>query len=67
MLNDAVFELASPFCARPSCPLHLMPGDADTRGCGNWARLPCGLILGRQLVEGRLVCDACAKSLPLPS
>ena len=56
----AFFEHDLPFCSNPLCPLHVVPGMPGVEGAGNWARLACGVVLGRQLVDGTLVCDACA-------
>ena len=56
----AFFEQDLPFCSNPHCPLHVVPGMPGVEGAGNWARLASGLVLDRQLVDGSLVCDACA-------
>jgi hypothetical protein len=60
MEDIVVIESNATFCANPSCPLHLCPGDEGVQGSGNWAELPCGAIVGRQAVDGRMLCDPCA-------
>jgi len=60
MDDIAVIEFNATFCANPACPLHLRPGDQGVQGAGNWAELPCGAIVGRQVVGGRMLCDPCA-------
>jgi hypothetical protein len=60
MEDMVVIELNATFCANPVCPLHLRPGDQGVEGAGNWARLPCGAIVSRQSVDGRMLCDLCA-------
>jgi hypothetical protein len=60
MEDMVVIESNATFCANPSCPLHLRPGDQGVQGSGNWAELPCGAIVGRQAVDGHMLCDPCA-------
>ena len=60
MEDTVVIELNATFCANPACPLHLRPGDQGVQGAGNWAELPCGAIVGRQAVDGHMLCDPCA-------
>lgn len=60
MEDMVVIESNATFCANPSCPLHLRPGDQGVQGSGNWAELPCGAIVGRQAVDGHMFCDPCA-------
>lgn len=55
-------ERGLPFCATPSCRLHLYGDDARVRGVGNWAYFVDGLILGRTMVEGSMFCDSCARA-----
>ena len=60
MEDIVVIEFNATFCANPACPLHLRPGDQGVQGAGNWAELPCGAIVGRQAVDGHMLCDPCA-------
>lgn len=60
MEDMVVIESNATFCANPACPLHLRPGDQGAQGAGNWAELPCGAIVGRQAVDGHMLCDPCA-------
>jgi hypothetical protein len=60
MKDIVVIEFNATFCANPACPLHLRSGDEGVEGAGNWAHLPCGAIVGRQVVDGRMLCDRCA-------
>ncbi len=60
MEDMVVIEFNATFCANPACALHLRPGDQGVEGAGNWAQLPCGAIVGRQVVDGRMFCDPCA-------
>lgn len=61
--NTTPLEIRMPFCSRPECRLHLEPGDDGVIGEGNWAELD-GIVFGRQLIDGRMVCDFCANDAP---
>jgi len=56
----SVREYDSAFCANTDCVLHVRPGDVNVKGCGNWAELADDIIVGRQRVEGIMLCDRCA-------
>lgn len=64
--NDQFETGRAPFCANSGCPLHVRPGEPGVLGVGNWIQLANGIVLGRQLDRGRLVCDACANHVPCP-
>lgn len=53
------FETELHFCFRPTCCLHVRPGDPGVQGEGNWARIDGGLIIGRRLIDGAYLCDLC--------
>jgi hypothetical protein len=55
------YEWDAYFCANEACVLHVRPGDAGVRGEGNWARLPNGLMVGRNCYNGRVLCDFCGR------
>jgi hypothetical protein len=46
------------FCSLPECELHVI-----IEGDGEWAELDNGCIVGRTRVDGRRVCDRCARKL----
>ncbi len=52
-------ELGAPFCANPSCDLHVRLGDLHVESGGNWVSLPDGRMFGRGDYSGRMLCDAC--------
>ncbi len=56
-------EYDSAFCANTDCVLHVKPRDINVKGCGNWAELADDIIVGRQRVEGIMLCDRCAVRL----
>lgn len=53
-------ECDSAFCANSECVLHVRPGDVNVKGNGNWAELADDIIVGRQRLEGIMLCDRCA-------
>jgi hypothetical protein len=55
-----VRECDSTFCANSACVLHVRSGDVNVKGNGNWAELADDIIVGRQRVEGIMLCDRCA-------
>jgi len=55
-----VREYDSVFCANSECVLHVRPGDVNVKGNGNWAKRADDIIVGRQRVEGFILCDRCA-------
>lgn len=56
-------ELDQTFCANTTCDLHVSPRDAHVRGRGNWAERANGIIVGRSMYGGKLLCDPCGQSL----
>jgi hypothetical protein len=52
-------ERGAPFCANPSCALHVRLIDRQVKGGGNWVTLPDGRIFGRGRYGTALLCDAC--------
>lgn len=56
---DNELERGAPFCANPSCALHVRLADSQVEGGGNWVRLPDGRVFGRGRYGGELLCDAC--------
>lgn len=67
MNASALFDDMQVFCANPRCILHLAPDAPTVRESGNWAFLPSGLIVGRQLVTTQMLCDFCARGETLQS
>ena len=55
-------EQDEPFCSNPDCILHVRSGDAGVRGCGNWAALADGTIIGRGIYHGLYLCDPCGRA-----
>lgn len=54
--------IASPFCATPTCLLHVCEGDAGVTGSGQWATIRAlGITVSRTVVDGVLLCDVCAR------
>jgi hypothetical protein len=60
MLAHTEIERGAPFCADPTCALHVRARDARVEGGGNWLTLPDGRTFGRSRFGDRLLCDACA-------
>jgi hypothetical protein len=60
MIDEALTEYDSIFCANTGCVLHVRPGDPNVRGSGNWAQFEDGTIIGRRRVESTMLCDRCA-------
>jgi len=56
---DNELERGAPFCANPTCALHVRLAEAQVEGGGNWVRLADGRIFGRGRYGGELLCDAC--------
>jgi hypothetical protein len=52
-------ERGAPFCANPSCALHVRMVDSQVEGGGNWVFLPDGRVFGRGRFGNRMLCDAC--------
>jgi len=52
-------ERGAPFCANPSCDLHVGLLDLQVEGGGNWVSLPDGRMFGRGRYGSRMLCDAC--------
>lgn len=52
-------ERGAPFCANPSCDLHVRLVDRQVEGGGNWVSLPDGRIFGRGRYATGVLCDAC--------
>jgi hypothetical protein len=52
-------ERGAPFCANPSCDLHIRLIDLEVEGGGNWISLPDGRVFGRGRYGSRMLCDAC--------
>jgi hypothetical protein len=52
-------ERGAPFCANPSCDLHVRLVDVQVEGGGNWVSLPDGRIFGRGGYPAGILCDAC--------
>jgi hypothetical protein len=52
-------ERGAPFCANPSCDLHITLIDLQVAGGGNWVSLPDGRVFGRGRYGNRMLCDAC--------
>lgn len=52
-------ERGAPFCANPSCDLHVRLSDLQLASGGNWVSLPDGRMFGRGRYNGRILCDAC--------
>lgn len=52
-------ERGAPFCANPSCDLHVRLVDWQVEGGGNWVSLPDGRIFGRGSYAAGMLCDAC--------
>lgn len=50
-----------PFCANPNCVLHVAPGDPGVEGHGEWATRPDGIVTGRAMYFGRVLCDLCGR------
>jgi len=50
-----------PFCTNSGCVLHVRSGDPGVVGQGEWAVRPDGVVLSRRIVDGRMLCDACAR------
>jgi hypothetical protein len=55
------FEHEYPFCSNPHCELHVRAGDRGVEGCGNWAQMPDGRLIGRGTYEGIFLCDPCGR------
>jgi hypothetical protein len=55
-------EKEFPFCSNPDCVLYVRAGDAGVIGCGNWAQLPDGRIIGRSIYSGVYLCDPCGRA-----
>ncbi len=51
------------FCSQAACDLHVI---VDAAGEGEWAELDNGCIVGRIRINGRMVCDRCARKLLNP-
>jgi len=54
-------EKEFPFCSNPDCELYVRAGDPGVLGCGNWAELPDGRIVGRSICCGVYLCDRCGR------
>jgi hypothetical protein len=52
-------ERGAPFCANPSCDLHVRLADLQVEAGGNWVSLPDGRIFGRGHYAAGMLCDAC--------
>jgi hypothetical protein len=61
-LEMHTFESDYLFCSNPRCELHVRPGDPGVGGFGNWAHLPNGRIVGRELYNGVFLCDPCGRA-----
>lgn len=59
------FEDETIFCSNPRCLLHIRCNTAGVVGRGNWAVLPGGLVIGRGIYDGRMLCDACGSGRSL--
>jgi hypothetical protein len=53
------------FCATPRCPFHVCVEDQNVRGFGDWATLENGTTVSHRWVNGRLLCDLCARAFQL--
>ena len=49
------------FCENADCDLHV--NLAEVCGSGDWAELADGILVSNIVVEGRLLCDFCARRL----
>ncbi len=63
MTDVALMEYDSVFCANTGCILHVGPQDPHVRGRGNWAKLTDGTLIGRQRIDGAMLCDTCARRI----
>lgn len=54
-------EKEFPFCSNPDCELYLRADDPGVKGSGNWAQLPDGRIVGRNVTGGVYLCDRCGQ------
>jgi hypothetical protein len=59
LMAHTEIERGAPFCANPSCALHVYARDARVEGGGNWLTLPDGRMFGRGRFGDALLCDAC--------
>ena len=51
------------FCSNPGCPFHVTGDDSNVRGFGDWATLEDGTTVSHCWVNGRLLCDLCARAV----
>lgn len=54
-------EASHHFCSSPVCPFHIAADDPKVRGFGDWATLDNGTTVSHRWVNGRLLCDLCAR------
>ena len=57
------FEHGAWFCSNDRCVLHVRAGDPRVHGSGEWATRSDGFIVSRRQVQGRMLCDRCARQV----
>jgi hypothetical protein len=50
------------FCCNPECVLHVAMHDESVEGIGDWATRPDGIVTGRGLYFGEILCDLCGRA-----
>jgi hypothetical protein len=61
-------EKEFPFCSNPDCELYMRAGDPVVIGSGNWAELPDGRVVGRNIYSGVYLGDSCGREWrPVPT
>jgi hypothetical protein len=61
MDHSATTDLSPCFCANVDCALHVRRGDPQVDGWGDWAVRPDGVVTGRAVYDGRVLCDLCGR------
>ncbi len=49
------------FCGNPECVLHVSTDDPRVEGHGDWATRPDGIVTGRGVYYGEVLCDLCGR------
>jgi hypothetical protein len=62
MSDAAATGFAPCFCTNADCVLHVRRGDPGVEGWGDWAVRPDGVVTGRAMYGGRVLCDLCGRA-----